>query len=346
MGKLTFVGLGLGSKGISLEGMQAIKEADTCYLEYYTTPHEPTLLNELEKGTGKVLTVVDREFVEDGREILREARGSKLVLAVPGDPMIATTHNDLRLRAINQGTETGIVHAATIASSAASISGLHYYKFGRTMTVTRESIDSMQEAYHAVHKNLQSGLHTLLLLEFDVEDARGASPSSAIEGLLQAEENFKRKVISEDTLAIVISRLGRGDADSRAGNLNKLERVDYGRPPHSLIIPGSLHFTEVEALAAIFRIDKAWIRDNSHDVKRTAEVLLPRYVANTRGSLESARKKVGKQYEALLENVALYLNDAENFLVRGEDELAMLNVGYAEGLLDALGFAEKIETDR
>jgi len=39
MGKLTFVGLGLGAKGITLEGVEAIREADIAYLEYYTTPH-------------------------------------------------------------------------------------------------------------------------------------------------------------------------------------------------------------------------------------------------------------------------------------------------------------------
>src|SRR5438094_9072736 len=105
MGRLTFVGLGLGARGISLEGVVAVREADSCYLEYYTTPHEPTLLKELENETGRVMTVVDREFVEDGREILKEARDSRVVLAVPGDPMIRTTHTALGATAVWQKTE-------------------------------------------------------------------------------------------------------------------------------------------------------------------------------------------------------------------------------------------------
>ena len=55
-------------------------------LEYYTTPHEPSLLSNLEKESGKQPTVVDRAFVEDGNRILRDARSSKVVLAVPGRP--------------------------------------------------------------------------------------------------------------------------------------------------------------------------------------------------------------------------------------------------------------------
>ncbi len=345
MGKLTFVGLGLGARGVSLEGIYAIKEADSCYLEYYTTPHEPTLLSELEMSTGKVLTVVDRDFVEDGSQLLQEARTSKVALAVPGDPMIATTHNDLRVRAIRQKTETSIVHAATIASSAASISGLHYYKFGRMMTVTRENLELLQQVYHTLQRNLQAGLHTLLLLEFDATGGTGATPQAAFEGLLRAEKNFKRKVISDETFAIVLSRLGRKNAEWRAGTLNHLGGLDFGQQPHCVLIPGTLHFTEVEAVAAIFGINEGHVKGNSDEMKRTAEILIPRYAAKTRGALESAKKKVGKEYETLLENVELYMKDAEKFVTEGEDELAMLNIGYAEGLLDALGFTGKAKID-
>ncbi|HLQ03853.1 MAG TPA: diphthine synthase [Nitrososphaerales archaeon] len=345
MGRLTFVGLGLGARGISLEGVVAIREADTCYLEYYTTPHEPTLLKELENETGRVMTVVDREFVEDGREILKEARDSRVVLAVPGDPMIATTHNDLRVRAIGQKTETAVVHAATITSSAASASGLHYYKFGRTITITRETLDMMQQAYHTIQSNLLQGLHTLLLLEFDVQDGEGAAPQAVFEGLLSAEKNFRREVLSEETFALVLSRIGRKDPELRAGYLKDLRKTNYGEQPHCVVIPGGLHFTEIEAVAAIFGIGESEVRDNSRNIKGTAEVLIPRYAAKTRKALNSVRGKLGPEYDAVLENVELYMKDAEGFLSRGELELAMLSMGYAEGLLDSAGFTGKAKID-
>jgi diphthine synthase len=339
MGRLSFVGLGLGPRGISLEGVEELKSADIIYLEYYTTPHEPRLLKEIHDATGKRPTIVDRDFVEDGNKILADAKEKKVALAVLGDPMIATTHNELRARAIRRGLETRVTHAATIASAAASASGLHSYKFSRTVTVTKEAVGKLTQAYQILHQNLLEGAHTLLLLEYDVENGSGVTPADAIAGLLLAEANFKRGVVNENTFAIVMSRLGREDSDIAAGSLAEISSRSYGEPPHCLMIPGKLHFTEVEAVSAIFALEGSNVRSNTDGVLRTAQTLVPRYVAKTRRALDSIKDKIGSQYEDVLENAELYMKDAESFLANGEDEMAMLSVGYAEGLLDSLSFA-------
>src|SRR5271157_2897314 len=345
LGRLTFVGLGLGSKGITLEGVEEVRAADVAYLEYYTTPHEPRLLREVQHATGKQLVIVDRAFVEDGNRLLEEARSKRVVLAVLGDPMIATTHNELRARAIRIGIETKVVHSATIASAAASASGLHSYKFSRTATVTRESVNRLTQAYHLLHQNLLEGAHSLLLLEYDVQSGEGVTPPEAMAGLLLAEANFKRGVVADSTFALVVSRLGREDAGMAAGSFDELAKKDYGEPPHSLVIPGKLHFTEVDAIAAIFSVDVSKVRSNSDTVVRTAQTLVPKYVAKTKRALDSVKDKLGPQYHAVLENVDAYLKDAERFLTDGEDEMAMLSVGYAEGLLDSLSFAGVVRID-
>jgi len=345
MARLSFVGLGLGSKGITLEGVEEMIAADVIYLEYYTSPHEPQLLKQVQVATGKSFTIVDRQFVEDGSKILSDAEGEKVVLAVMGDPMIATTHNELRVRAIRRGIETRVVHSATIASSAASASGLHSYKFSRTVTVTREAVGKLTQAYHILHQNLLEGAHTLLLLEYDVQSGQGVTPADAVAGLLLAEANFKRGVVSENTFAIMLSRLGREDSALAAGSFSELSSRDAGMPPHCIIIPGKLHFTESEAISAIFSINPARVRSNSESVLRTAQTLVPNYVAKTRRALDSVRTKLGSQYEHVIENAELYMKDAENFLANGEDEMAMLSIGYAEGLLDSLSFAGVIKID-
>jgi len=344
-GKLTFVGLGLGPLGVSLEGIRAIQEADRDYLEYYTTPHEPSLLAELEKASGRTLTIIDRGFVEDGEAILEEARKARIVLIVPGDPMIATTHNDLRVRAAKLGIETALVHAATIASAAASASGLHYYKFGRSITVTQETVGTLQQAYRVVHTNLREGLHTLLLLEFDVERGIGVGPQSAIQGLLSAEKNFKRNVISDDSFALVLSRIGRRDAELKAGRLTDLRLADHGEHPHCVIIPAKLHFTEEESVNVIFSPEEGTMRDNGAGVRRTAQVLIPRYREKTAKALDSVRPSLTEEHRSLVENVELYMQDAARFLAEDDDDLAMLNMGYAEGLLDSLQFTGKANID-
>jgi diphthine synthase len=345
MGRLSFVGLGLGSKGLSLQGLEELRDADVIYLEYYTTPHEPSLLSSLEESTRKPMTVVDREFVEDGSKILSDARIKNVVLAVPGDPMIATTHNELRVRAIRAGVETRLIHAATVASALASASGLHYYKFGRTITVTRELAAQPSQVYNILHENLLQGAHSLILLEYDVSGSEGVSPGGAVEGLLNAERSFKRGVVGAETFGLVLSRVGRSDAIFRAGQFSDLIAAEYGNPPFSLIVPGHLHFTEIDAISAIFSVPEASVRDNSEGVKRTAQTLVPKYVEKTRRALESVRGKIGPQYGAVLENAELYTRDAESFLAKGEDELAMLSIGYAEGLLDSLSFSGTVRID-
>jgi diphthine synthase len=345
MGRLSFVGLGLGPKGISLEGVDELRSADIIYIEYYTSPHEPRLLKDLQDASGKELTIVDRAFVEDGKRILAEAAEKKVVLVVLGDPMIATTHDELRARAAKSGVETKVIHAATIAAAAASSSGLHYYKFSTTVTVTREVVNKLTQVYHTLHQNLLRGTHTLVLLEYDVQSGEGVTPVDAIGGLLLAEANFKRGVVSGSTFALVVSRLGRKDGTQVAGTFEELGKREFGEPPHSILIPGKLHFTEVESISALFGLDESKVRSNSEGVLRTAQTLVPKYVTKTRRALDSVKPKLGSQYEAVLENAELYMKDAENFLANGQDELAMLSIGYAEGLLDSLSFAGVAKID-
>ena len=87
------------------------------------------------------------------------------------------------------------------------------------------------------------------------------------------------------------------------------------------------------------------MKGNSDQLQRTAQTLVPRYVAKTRRALDSVRPRLGPEYEHVLENAELYMRDAESFLANGEDEMAMLSIGYAEGLLDSLSFAGVVKID-
>lgn len=345
LGKLTFVGLGLGDQGASIAAIRAIHDADSAYLEYYTSPFAPRLLQEVEHASQKTMTVVDRSFVEDGKSILEEAANGSVVLAVQGDPMIATTHSDLLVRAVSRGIETQVVHGATIPTAAASASGLHYYKFGASMTYTQSSTNHHEQVYKRVHQNLLERCHTLLLLEYDVERGRGVGPSALIEGLLQAEQNFRREVVSEETFIIVMARLGTQKESVMAGTFRSMREVDFGEAPHVAIIPAGLHFSEKEALSAVARVPEKEIGDNSAKIRRTAEVLIPRYVEKAKKALSTARDSLKGDYDELFENAELYTKDAENFLANGQDELAMLSIGYAEGLIDALKFTGKLNIE-
>ena len=68
--------------------------------------------------------------------------------------------------------------------------------------------------------------------------------------------------------------------------------------------------------------------------------MVRKYVKKSWSALEKARTSSHlnekMDYTTLFENIECYISDAERFLNQGRDELAILSIGYAEGLLDSL----------
>ena len=67
--------------------------------------------------------------------VLRRAKEEKVAFLVSGDPLIAATHVDLRIRAEKQGIKTRVVHGASVISAVIGLSGLQNYKYGRSVTI-------------------------------------------------------------------------------------------------------------------------------------------------------------------------------------------------------------------
>jgi len=245
---LVFIGLGLQGEGISLQGLHEVQEADTVYAELYTSLVPGLDVKKIERQIGKPVKVVGREVIEQRPdEILDAAKSGKVAFLVPGDPMVATTHVDLRLRAAKAGIETKLVHAASIASAAAGLAGLQSYKFGRSATVPFPDNPS-QAPYQVLAENHERGLHTLLLLDLRAEKNRAMTANEAIEIMLGLESKLQKKIFTPDTLVVVVARAGSADAIVRANKASNLRGFNFGPPPHVLIVPGKLHFMEAEAL--------------------------------------------------------------------------------------------------
>ena len=120
-GELIFVGLGLhDEEGITLRGLKAAREADVVFLEHYTSLMPGLSLEKLEEMVGKPIRLVDRHVLEDleAEPLISEAlRGRKVVLLVPGDPMIATTHVAVRIRAEEEGIRTSVINGPSILTA-------------------------------------------------------------------------------------------------------------------------------------------------------------------------------------------------------------------------------------
>jgi len=251
MGELVFIGLGLhDEKGITLRGFEEARACEEVFAEFYTSVLVGARIEAVESLLGRRIHVLSRSEVEGGRRILEVARERRVAFLVAGDPMAATTHVDLRLRAAAAGIRTRIVHGASIFSAAAGALGLQAYKFGRTTTVPAPSVGfEPTSPLEAILANLRGGLHTLVLLDL-VEGGSSLDPKEALRQLLAAADRVGAKEFGPRSLACVVSRAGASDVQASAGSIESLLRADLGPPLHAIVVPGPLHFLEKEALVA------------------------------------------------------------------------------------------------
>ena len=341
---LWFVGLGIsGTRSIPIEVIKIIQEADFVYLEAFTSPISKQHEDEIKNIVNGSFKIAKRWLVEDGQEILKASKCSTVVLLSYGDPYVATTHIELRTRAKLENIETNTIHSASAITSMIGEAGLQLYKVGRVVTIMNEK-KSIITPYTTIFKNLTQGLHSVLLLEYNQDENYFLDPNNAISNLLDVEKEQKRNVVNKDTFAIVASRIGFETQKITSGKFSNILEVDFGEPPHSIIITGKLHFTESDAINVLTEcIDKP--SDNSSRIKSTSVQMIERYVPMVRKALEEIRQLYNnsKEFQEVFENAELYINDAENFLKQGKDENAVLSIGYADGLVDALRMAKGID---
>lgn len=257
MGELIFIGLGLtDDQSITIEAIEACRGCDILLAENYTSILSPGSIERLEKRVGKRVEVLDRGKVESG-SLLEMTRGKVVGFMVPGDPMTATTHVDLRIRADEMGIETRIVHGTSAMVAVPGILGLQHYKFGRTVTIpfSQKGFEPTSPL-ELLQENLKQGLHTLALLDLQSGEKRFMTANEGLGWLLSTSDKIESGLISESTLACVVARAGSRSCIARADIIEELRRMDFGEPLHTIVIPGKLHFQEEEALVRFAKAPK------------------------------------------------------------------------------------------
>jgi len=351
---LWFVGTGInGYQGLSIAAVDVLKKCAVVYVERFTSALSEGDLQGLNSIIKRDVKLVQRCFVEDGKEILEASRTKDVALVSYGDPLIATTHSELRSRAAKSSIKTAVLHAASGIASLIGETGLHIYKFGRIMTIMSE-LHSALSVYNTIFENLLAGSHTLILTEYSSSSNNESKepffldPSSVFKMLLDVERDHRHQVFSNDTFAVVASRVGMQDQEIISGKVKSLMGRHFGNGPHSVIVTGALHFTEIDALGSIIEnIDEPL--DNSENVKRIDAQMVERYAPKAKQAVQKMRKLINSDNDGnkgvfeVVDNADYYIADAERFLRQGKFELALLSVGYAEGLLDALHFQKGID---
>ena len=239
---LYLIGIGIyDEKDISLRGFETLKDCGKVYAEFYTGIHRANL-PALEKSIGREIKKLTRADIEETPDqILESARNTNTALLIPGDPMVATTHIDLILRAEKLGIETKVIHSSSIYTAISEI-GLQIYKFGKTTSIVSPAPNYFPKTpYEVLKSNLEKDMHTLFLLDI------GMTLNEGIRILIEIEKIERKGIFNEMSPCIGTARLG-GDSIVKFGRVKELVGYDFGSCPHSLIVPGKLHFMEKEAL--------------------------------------------------------------------------------------------------
>ena len=229
---LHLVGLGLDNNEVTEKGLQAIESSEKVFAEFYTNT-ETIDLEKLEEKTGSEIEKLSRKEVEREDRILEEAKTSDVAFIVSGDSLTATTHYDIKDRAKEQGIDTEVIHAPSIFTSIAE-TGLNVYKFGRTVTLPEKG--EPESVIRHVEKNDSIGLHSLILLDINLEADRAA------------EKVLKMKPEFGERETVVLERANLESQEISVMTLEEVSEESFGEPPHCLILPGEKSHKEEEFL--------------------------------------------------------------------------------------------------
>ncbi len=241
---LNIIGLGLrGSKSITMEALDVIRSCDIIYFESYTSISPDSTLDELKKLFKKEIREADRELVESETRIIAESSKHKVALLVTGDPLTATTHNQLRFDALEKGVEVKVYENSSIVSVLPGFLGLMHYRFGPPVSIpfVSESFFPIS-IYDKIEKNISMEMHTLLLL--DLRGGRTMPVQEALRILEELERKRKRGVLEADKDICVAIGVGHKNQKIVFGTIGSIKKSGLDGSPAVIIIPSSLNDTE------------------------------------------------------------------------------------------------------
>ena len=254
---LYLVGAGIASTYLTLRALQVIGSADKVYIDAYTSI-APGIDEELVARLNPEAEVVraSRSLLEDYSErIIEEARGKRVVVLAPGDPLTATTHISLIVEAKKRGVEVHIVPGVGGPQAAMTVTGLQFYRFGKPVTlVYPEEGLRPYSVVETIAENRARDLHTLVLLDLRLDAGKAMTVPEAVKILADLEAELASrepgfKPFLNEAILVGIARAGLPDQRCVAGPPGFVAAADYPPPPHSLVVTAPrLHPMEEEAL--------------------------------------------------------------------------------------------------
>lgn len=235
---LNLMGMGLrGTSSLTLQEDEVLKISDRIYFEAYTSIAPENTKNELEARYSKPVSSLERSDVENPADIIEESRKGIVSLIVVGDPLTATTHNELRFEAEKSGVVVKCYENASIITASFGYTGLFTYRMSPPLSLPFPHEKFFPKSvYEKISKNIENKRHSLILL--DLIPGKGMKVSEAVKYLLEMEENFGSGLLTGDRDLIALSDLGHKDEKIVRGTFRDMISYEGGKI-NCLIIPES-----------------------------------------------------------------------------------------------------------
>jgi len=229
-----------------------LKHVKKVFIEGYTGIIDLSSSVIAEVIKNKDVAIISRKDIEENnaRVLFKSVKEGDVALLVAGDPLVATTHISIVIEAFKQGIEFEIIPGISIIPNALTLSGLMIYKIGKIATVVYPKEGIVYEyPYDIIKDNDKRNLHTVLLLDMDVEKNVFMKAYEALEILFEIERRRCEKVIRPNRYGVVVAALGSVNQVICFGELSFLREIKISQVPQTLIITSpKLHFMEEEAL--------------------------------------------------------------------------------------------------
>lgn len=257
---IRFIGLGLSLDMLSIGGLYRLLKCGKVYIDAYTSvwyPSVETLAKVLTSAGIQVVMAYRRDLEGAGiSRVVEEAMNSDVCIAIVGDPMIATTHSAILVEALNRNIPVEITPSTSILNAVFSFTCLQVYRFGKIVTIVKPKNGVVYEyPLQIIKMNRELNLHTLALLEIDVENRYYMTPREALEILTTIQRNIGEEVLSDEDYIVILKAIGSQSSSITVEKVREILSKDYEESLYTLVIPArKLHPVEEECLQNVSKI--------------------------------------------------------------------------------------------
>lgn len=240
---LNVIGIGLNDEQLTLEALDAIRKSSFVFVEAYTSQYASGTIKKLEKKVKKKIQSLDRSGVEEKlSEVVLLAKKKNVSLLVVGNSLFATTHDGVLNLCREKKTKCVVIPGIGVQDYL-GLTGLSPYKFGRVITIVSPKPNFAPESFFdQLMENQKMGLHTLCLLDLDIQKNNFMTINQAVE-LLQSIAK-KRSIDASGWKGIALVGLGHPKSQIVFSSLFVLAKKSFKLVPQSLIIPGTMNSIE------------------------------------------------------------------------------------------------------